>query len=180
MPSRTSSLLLELTECFPNKIRSLSEHSDSYSESKRKAFCPVWSRYNSIYVIILAVFEHIYMYVQLNLWLSKHIFGKCTQSQPSHWWVFRFTFGNPVIFNCYFTSWLILLVARRVYRHTHVRQYLHFLIKRENIKDPLQWKFKANGGYVLAHLQLVHFKMYALFFGFCSWLIEDFRLASLV
>ena len=37
MPSRTASMLLEHTECFPNLIRSLSEHPESYSESSEIA-----------------------------------------------------------------------------------------------------------------------------------------------
>ncbi|KAG0710060.1 hypothetical protein GWK47_023570 [Chionoecetes opilio] len=38
--SRTASMLLEHTECFPNMIRSLPEHPNSYSENKRNGIQP--------------------------------------------------------------------------------------------------------------------------------------------
>ncbi|KAG0712531.1 hypothetical protein GWK47_002084 [Chionoecetes opilio] len=38
--SRTASMLLEHTECFPNMIRSLPEHPNSYSENKRNGIRP--------------------------------------------------------------------------------------------------------------------------------------------
>ena len=38
--SRTASMLLEHTECFPNIIRSLPEHPNSYSESNRNGIRP--------------------------------------------------------------------------------------------------------------------------------------------